>query len=431
MNIIKSFNNIEKYLKFLLVIIAVYSQMGFAQTEDIPSNPVENQNGVLHVYIDIGGRDNPERYLRTEIPFVTYVRDPNLAEIHVLIVDQRTGSGGKRFNISFIGKDVYEGQDQTLFYISAQSNSQDEEREGLARIIKMGLMPYVSQTPIADQIDIQYDDDKIKSVQEPVEDSWDYWVFSVNLGGGLRAEESSDSYNISSGLSANRITEDWKFQNRFEYRYEEDNYIDDEESITSFLKQWNASSRIVLSLSSRWSAGLFGQISSTTYRNNRQSWSVAPALEYNFFPWSESERRKFAISYRAGFRSLKYYEITLFDKLADNLYYHALEVKLEMTQPWGKLEFDVDASQYLELKDTYSVRLDIELDFRITNGLEFFLNTRIESIHDQIYLPRGDATRDEILLRQRQIATTYNIWSRVGFRFTFGSIYNNIVNERL
>ena len=58
-----------------------------------------------------------------------------------------------------------------------------------------------------------------------------------------------------------------------------------------------------------------------------------------------------------------------------------------MTQPWGRLEFDVEASQYLELKDTYRLQFDIELDFRITNGLEFFFNTRIESIHDQIYLP--------------------------------------------
>jgi hypothetical protein len=83
------------------------------------------------------------------------------------------------------------------------------------------------------------------------------------------------------------------------------------------------------------------------------------------------------------------------------------------------------------MKDKYSLKLDVELAFRISSGLEFVLESRIESIHDQIYLPRGDATIDEILLKRRQLATTYDIGLELGFRYTFGSIYNNIINERL
>jgi hypothetical protein len=77
------------------------------------------------------------------------------------------------------------------------------------------------------------------------------------------------------------------------------------------------------------------------------------------------------------------------------------------------------------------LKFDIELDFRISSGFEFVLNSKIESIHDQIYLPRGDATIDEILLKRRQLATTYDVELSMGFRFTFGSIYNNIINERM
>jgi hypothetical protein len=421
----------EINLKCLIFFIIIYPILSLAQIEESLSNPEEGQNGSILVYIDYSKSDNTERYLRSEIPFATYVRDPQLAQIHILIVDQHTGSGGKRFNISFIGKDGYEGQGQTLFYISPQSDSDDQQREGLARTIKMGLMPYVSQTSIAEQIEIRYDEDKVISVEEIMHDSWDYWVFSIDLSGGLKAEESRDAYNISTGVKANRVTEAWKFQNEFTYKYEEENFTDDDESLKSFLKEWKAESKIVKSLGIRWSAGLFADAISTTYKNIRMGWSVAPTLEFNFFPWPESERRKFTIAYQAGLKSMKYFQITLFDKFADNLFYHALDLELEMTQPWGKIDFEVEASQYLEMKDLYSLKFDIELDFRISSGLEFVLNSKIESIHNQIYLPRGDATIDEILLRRRQLATTYEVEFKMGLRFTFGSIYNNIINERL
>jgi hypothetical protein len=431
MRLFKFFSNRKLYIKFILVFLIFYPLLGNAQIKEFQSNPVENKNGTILVYIDYAESDNTERYLRSEIPFATYVRDPRLAQIHVLIVDQETGSGGKRFNISFIGKDNFKDQDQTLFFISQQSDTDDQRREGLARVIKMGLMPYISQTEMAKQIEIRYDDNKVKSVQEVIGDSWDYWIFSVELGGGLNAEESRNAYNISSEFNADRVTEAWKFLNRFEYGYEEENFTDDEESLKSFLKQWRATSRIVRSLSTRWSAGLFAEVYSTTFKNIRHGWSVAPALEYNFFDWAESERRKFIIAYRAGFTSLKYLEVTLFDKISDNLLNHAMYMELEMTQPWGNIDFEFEAAQYLEMKDKYSLKLDVELAFRISSGLEFVLESRIESIHDQIYLPRGDATIDEILLKRRQLATTYDIGLELGFRYTFGSIYNNIINERL
>ena len=292
-------------------------------------------------------------------------------------------------------------------------------------------MPYVSQTLMADQIDITFDEDELNSIQEPIEDNWDYWVFSINIGGGMRSEESSSSFDISTGFNANRITEAWKFQNHFDYSYEEEKFEDDDETINSILKQWSASSRIVKTLNSNWSAGIFASMSATTYRNIKQSWSLAPALEYNFFPWSESQRKQFSIAYRIGYKSQKYLELTLFNKLSENLLYHTLDLNLDMIQPWGRINFRTDASQYLELKKSYSVTFDLETDLRISNGLEFTFNTRVQSIHDQIYLPRGDATLDEILLKRRQIATSYYLRLRIGFRYTFGSIYNNVINERL
>jgi hypothetical protein len=54
----------------------------------------------------------------------------------------------------------------------------------------------------------------------------------------------------------------------------------------------------------------------------------------------------------------------------------------------------------------------------------------VSRIRNQLYLPRGEATDEEILVRQRQLATSYQYYISVGFSYSFGSIYNNVVNTR-
>lgn len=400
-----------------------------------PGNHLKNertaQEEALRVFIDYPEDDHTDRYLRSEIPFVSYVRDPYLAQIHILISVQKTGSGGRKFTLSFMGREDFEGQDQSLFYISLSSETDNQMRKGLAKIIKMGLMPYISQTSISDKVEIQYNDKQVKSVKKSLHDDWDYWIFSMDLGGGLKAEEIRKAYTITSALNADRVTELWKFRNSLEYTYEEENFTDEEESLTSSLKEWLISSELIKSLTNRWSAGLIGELYATTYRNIKLGWNLAPAIEYNFFPWPESEKRIFTLAYQVGFRSLNYNQETLYDKNGDNLWYHSFVVELKMTQPWGNVDFEIESSQYLELQQQYSINMDVEFALRISSGWEFVLSSKIESIHDQIYLPKGDATRDEILLKRRQLATTYDIGMTIGFRYTFGSIYNNIINRRL
>ncbi|MDA0334911.1 MAG: hypothetical protein O2782_07090 [bacterium] len=55
----------------------------------------------------------------------------------------------------------------------------------------------------------------------------------------------------------------------------------------------------------------------------------------------------------------------------------------------------------------------------------------MERINDQLSLAVGGATLEEVLLRRRELATDYKVWSRAGLSYTFGSIYNNVVNTRL
>jgi hypothetical protein len=362
---------------------------------------------------------------------VTYVRDPNLAQVHVFITEQKTGSGGKKHLVSFIGKENFDNQDQTLSYYSQQSATDIERREGLSRIIKMGLMPYVAQTSLAEQLDIQYDDKKIESISESQEDPWDYWIFNIDLGGGMNAEESVKGYTVLSSIEADRVTEEWKIKNSFELMYEEEKFSNDEEYLISTLRKWEANSEIIRSLSGRWSAGIFGELISTTYKNIQLGYNIAPGIEYNIFPWTESERRLMTLAYLVGFQQNQYSQLTIYNKLRQSLWFQALTMEIQMAQPWGEVDLKVEGRQYPELKDTYSVQLEGEFTVRLSSAWAIDLEVRFESIHDQIYLPRGDASIDEILLKRRQLATTYDLIATFGLSFTFGSIYNNVINRRM
>ena len=69
-------------------------------------------------------------------------------------------------------------------------------------------------------------------------------------------------------------------------------------------------------------------------------------------------------------------------------------------------------------------------NIRIVRGLSFNFFGSISRVRDQVFLPRRGATDEDVLLRQRQLATDFDYNFRISLRFTFGSIFNNIVNPR-
>lgn len=70
------------------------------------------------------------------------------------------------------------------------------------------------------------------------------------------------------------------------------------------------------------------------------------------------------------------------------------------------------------------------LSLRIAKGLNVNFGGGASLIHDQLNLVKQDLTYDEILLQRKEIATQYEYYTSFGFTYTFGSIYNNVVNPR-
>jgi hypothetical protein len=69
-------------------------------------------------------------------------------------------------------------------------------------------------------------------------------------------------------------------------------------------------------------------------------------------------------------------------------------------------------------------------NFRIAKGLTVEIGGGVSMIHNQINLPKGGASQDEVLLRIKELETQFSYYSQIGFTYTFGSIYSNVVNPR-
>lgn len=98
-------------------------------------------------------------YIKTEIPFVNYVRDRKEAQVHILITTQRTGAEGREYTITFIGQEEFEGMEDILKFFSRKADTEDEIRKGLVKTIKMGLIRYVARTPIAELLRITMEEE--------------------------------------------------------------------------------------------------------------------------------------------------------------------------------------------------------------------------------------------------------------------------------
>ncbi len=366
-------------------------------------------------------------YIKTHINFVNYVWEPREADIHILITTQRTGSGGREYTITFIGRGRFSDLQSTLKYYTSPTDTWEEIRSGLTHVIKLGLAPYVARTPIADLLQVEF---RAKPKPTAVKDKWNFWVFSTSLHARLRGEKRTKSSTLWTNLSANRVTPDLKIRIGLSGRFDEQRFTVKDKEIRSSYKNLSFSSLVVKSLGEHWSAGGWLAAVSSTYTNIKFALGFYPAIEYNFFPYSQFTRRQFRVLYRLGFLYHNYFEETIYDKMEESLVQQILTLTFEMIEPWGDVEISLEGSNYLHDFRKNRLIFSIDMGVRLFRGLSLDIRGSYSAIHDQIYLPKGEATLEEVLLRRKELESHYRYYLSFGFRYRFGSIFSNVVNPR-
>jgi hypothetical protein len=116
--------------------------------------------------------------------------------------------------------------------------------------------------------------------------------------------------------------------------------------------------------------------------------------------------------------------------MAETRFAGSLTTSLEQTQPWGNMSISVTGSQYTHDLDLYQISVGGFAQMRIFRGFSINLNGNYAWVRDQLHLSLAGATDEEILLQQRQLATSFNYFFSTGISYRFGSIFNNVVNPR-
>lgn len=374
----------------------------------------------------------PDDYVRAEIPWVDYVRSRQDADVHLLITEQ-DASTGDRVTLRFIGLGTFLGQDQELQFTSRSTDSEDAQRRQFVNVLKLGLVRYVANTPLAERLRVGFEapEGRDGAPQAPGRDPWNNWVFEVGGNGSFEGESQSSSSEFRGFLSAERITDAWKIdlyasgtrqRNRFT--------LSDSTEITRTAREAFGNLLVARSIGDRTSLGLQASLQNSSRNNLDLVLRTSAVIEFSLFPYRESTRRLITLTYGAGLYVANYDEETIFSRFRETRPRHFAVLSLDLVQPWGQAEFEVEAQSYLDGFARNRIGVAGELEFRVTRGLAFQVDARYSRVRDQLSLARGDASDDEILLELRQLATDYTFDLSFGLSYTFGSIFSSVVNPR-
>jgi len=384
----------------------------------------------LRVYLDCSPCDSD--FVRTEIDWVDYVRDRQDADVHILVTTQTTGAAGREYTLNFIGRGTFESKSDTLRYVSTLDDTEDVRRQGIVRTLKMGLMRYLAGTPAGDRVQITLRPVAAGGpVQGPAKDRWNAWVFTISGNGFVNGESLQKFNNLYLSLGANRTTSEWKIQASANDSYGESEFsIDDTTTVTSIRRTYSGNLLVVNSMGDKLSAGFSAGLESSTYGNIELSWRFSPAVEYNFYPYSESTRRIFTATYTLGLNSFDYEERTIFGEVRETHPSHSLTLAYTTRQPWGTTGLQLSTAQFLHDVTKYRWSASVSGSVRLFKGLSLNAYTSYSRVRDQLAVPGGNATQQEILLRQRLLRTNYFYYGSFGLSYRFGSIFNTVVNPR-
>lgn len=389
----------------------------------------QEENATLKVFLDCNSCDNT--YIKQNLGNVEFVRDQNFADVHLFFTRQTNGSGGRAYEIDFIGKNEFKDLNDQLSFSTDFNMTDDDIRKKTLKFIKLGLIRYWVKKGKVENISVIIVNPEInEDVKENLVDPWNYWVFGVNANGWFNGQETSKFSNLNLSLSAKRVTEKNKFSYRMGFSENKSTFSYDGEDIVSKQNSKYINVSDVISISNHWSTGAKASVGSSVYSNRKFYWSFKPALEYNFFKYSESAKKQLTLAYENGLVHQDYIERSVFGEDKETLWEHQLNLGGSINQKWGNIYGEASFEQYLHDTTLNSLSFYLGTSIRLFKGFNLNLSGDYSITRNQINLPAGDVTLEELLLQQQQLQSGYNYFFNIGFSYSFGSIYNTIVNPR-
>ena len=348
----------------------------------------------------------------------------------MFFTNQRNGSGGRVYEIDIVGQNKFKEFKDKIIFSTNSNNTSDEVRALMLKNIRLGLIRYWVKEGLQDKISISIKRSKPEELVKE-KDPWNNWIFELEARGNFNGHETYSKRNLNFNTSARRITEKNKFIFRLRYGNDESIYkFDGNPDQVYNNSNKNITLYNVFSINSHWSAGIFSWAGGSDYSNKDLYITLAPAIEYNFFDYKESFKKQITLAYRLGYNYTNYTETTVFGKTDEYLWNHSLSLKASVRQVWGNINGSVRYESYLHDTALNQFSFNLGARVRLFKGFSFNVGGNYNITNNQINIPAGNLTVEEILLQQQQIKSGYNYRFNIGFSYTFGSMFNTVVNPR-
>ncbi len=423
-------------LSAFIILISVSLVLG-AQDDILQTEPVvvrsdtaairnnHSREGAVKVFLDC--RNCDMNYIRQYIPYVNYVRDVKEAQVYVNVTDQPTGSGGTLYTYTFQGQKSFSGMNDTITFATVPDQTGPVIREKRTTILKIGLMRYIAKTPLIDEIRIGHEPGL---ELEEVKDHWDNWVFELSSSPRYSAEESAKRFQIWNAFEISRITPELKIEASLNQNINKQRFID-EETDTTYSKSNNSLHLLVVkSLGNHFSTGMRWENRTSTEANINFTTEIMPAIEYDLYPYSEATHKQLRLLYAIGYQYSNYIDSTIYEKMYDNFFKHSLMIAYQVQEKWGSINISLSETNYLSDLSKNRVNLWGYIRLRVLKGLSLSVNGSVTYNNFQPSLRKGEISEADRLLQLKQLASSYFVQGGVSLSYTFGSIYNNVVNPR-
>ncbi|WP_179344484.1 hypothetical protein [Winogradskyella ursingii] len=407
-------------LKYLTLISFFFLLFNLSAQEDTTEQ--------LRIFLDCDVCDST--FLRQNLGNVQFVRDQGLSDVHLFFVTQRNGSGGRSYDVDFIGKGDFDDINYKLSFSTDSNMTGDDVRRRILENLKLGLVRFWIENGTTTEVFVNVPSpaNEVEKVEE--KDPWNFWVFRLGASGFFDGQESNKGGRLNLSVSARRVTAKNKFSFRASFNENKSTFTFDGEDIVAVNNRKSINISDVISINDHWSYGLFGNIGTSTFNNYDLFWRLRPAIEYNFFKYEDSAEKQLILSYRNGLVYNDYTERSVFGEDEETLFQHSFLFGGSFRQEWGNINGEASFDQYLHDTELQSFGFFLGANIRVFKGFNFNVSGNYRITRDQINLPAGDVSLEELLLQQQQLQSGYNYFVSLGFSYQFGSIYNSIVNPR-
>jgi hypothetical protein len=435
-----AFRRLVRHLLVLLALLCPAAAVR-AQSPTLPPGATADSSNAaadaIRVFLDCQGDTNlgcDSEFFVLELPYVNWTRDRLFANVQFLVTTIQTGSGAFQYTVTALGRGRFAGRADTSVVNTLPNEAEDGVRRKLSASIAILLVPYVRTTSAAARLRVVYDAPKNGRQATPssVKDPWNFFVLQLEGNGFVETESRQTFANGNADIRIRRVTE----QNAVRFGWNQSvRYnsfeINDSTTVTNTVRNGVFFARGVKALGPRLSVGMLTNIGFNEFNNTQLFWRAAPVVEYNFFPWKQATSRQVAISYGVGPRYFRWKEPTIFDRSSEWRMQQELVLGTDVRQSWGSINTSARYASFIPDLKQWNLSLNGQASLNLVKGLSFNVGGGASLIRDQIFLAAQDQTPEQILTQRRALASDFRVFVFTGLSYSFGSIYNSVVNPRL